>query len=89
MINETTQAYKIYGNVAYEQVKYIDIGFNFSNELVGYIITEDFNVFERGDVLTHVNGEKVGIYDGCKSIGDVLWFCKQTEKIKCVIVRTE
>ena len=86
MIDKKKNEYNIYGNVAYEQVKYNN-EFKFSKELVGYIITNDFNIFKKGDVLTHVNGEKVGIYDGCKSIGDVMWFSKKTDTIECNIVR--
>ena len=60
---------------------------SFSSDLVGYIITQDFeDVIKKGDVLTHLNNVKVGTYDGCTSIGDVLWFHKN-HKIECTIVR--
>ena len=51
-----------------------------AREVLGFIVTavyDELDVIHNiqvGDVITHINGIPVGIYNGHHSIGDVTWF---------------
>ena len=89
MFTKKLLPFQMYANAVPYQLEFQSKNTNisFSSDLVGYIITQDFeNIIKKGDVLTHLNKVKVGTYDGSTSIGDVLWFHKN-HKIECTIVR--
>ena len=68
-----------------------DVVLTFSDDILGFIVTwaseDDVDNIRRGDVITHINGIPVGIYNGHHSIGDVTWFLGNDEEVTLTVQR--
>ena len=65
----------------------------FSDDILGFIVTwttdDDVDDIRLGDVITHINGIPVGIYNGHHSIGDVTWLLGNEEQVNLTTQRCD
>ena len=75
------------------QREHDDLNLKFSDDILGFIVTavhdspDAMHNIQVGDVITHINGIPIGIYNGHHSIGDVTWFLGNEDEVTLTIQR--